>query len=382
MESVRSRLIRLLQGLVWFADYLFFEAVHPIKRHMPERVKKILIIEYLFIGDLIAVTPVIRAVKNKFPSAGIDVLVRKEMKDVLAKNPSINEIIGMDKDELLNEDITIEKLKQKNYDIAILLHPGIDIGCRRMCRILKKANIKFRLGCTKVGIKEGKGHWLHRKTKPTFRLKHKIEDNLDVVKAIGIESEDKRLEVYTTKKAEEFIGRFKRKNKMRRYGVIHAAPQHETHKWIEERFAEVADRIIKKYGIKIIFTGGKKDIEYNAWIINLMKGKQSAINSAGTSIQEFLALIKNAEFVISTDTGAMHVAAGFNKPIVSLFGAGNPRIWSPWCNNSIVIFKEKEACTSCMKHRCRFAGSPREMECMKSIAIEDVLNAVEILEKK
>ncbi|MBI5871930.1 glycosyltransferase family 9 protein [archaeon] len=382
MEPTSTKLIHIAQSLLWLGDYILFSIAHPIKKQMPKEISNILIVEYLFIGDLIASSPAIRAVKQKFPNAKVNVLVRKEMKDILLNNPNINEILAFDKEEVIAEQALIEKLKSSNYDLVVLLHPGIDIKCRRMCRILKKANIKFRIGCTKVGIREGKGSWLHRKTKPSFRLKHKIEDNLDVAKTIGIDAQDRHLEIYTTKEAEEFAAQYKKQHNLKDYIVIHAAPRHKNHEWIPERFAYVADKISKAYNCPIIFTGAKKDYDYNSSIMQIMNNKTDVINCAGTSIQEFFALIKNAKFVVSVDTGAMHIAAAFNKPIVSLFGAGTPpAVWKPWCENSICILKEKEACTSCAKQACTFAGTEREMECMKAITVEDVLNAVEEIGK-
>ena len=84
----------------------------------------------------------------------------------------------------------------------------------------------------------------------------------------------------------------------------------------------------------------------------------------------------------------MHIAAAFDKPVIALFGAGNPKIWRPLTENSIVIFKDKEVCTSCMKYGCRFVKNPflknkkKAYECMKAIKVDDVLKAVDSLLKR
>ena len=129
--------------------------------------------------------------------------------------------------------------------MAIILHPHPEIGARRVGRILYRSKIPFRIGCTKVGIKEGKGCYLNRKTKPTFKLKHKIEDNLDVIKTIGIETNDKHIELYTTKKSDDKVREILNKLNKKKNLVIHPIPQHKTHEWVAERFAEVSDKLIK-----------------------------------------------------------------------------------------------------------------------------------------
>jgi len=378
METFTKKLSNLLRTLVWYGDYALFKAKQLFTgvKPLPKNIQNILVIELLYIGDVIAITPTIRALKQRFPDAKIDVMLRPSMKDVLTGNPNINKIITCDKQDFEKEfNLLVNKLKGK-YDLAVLLHPGIDIGNYKVSKLLKNSGILFRIGCTKVGFLEGKGFFMHRKTKPTLKLKHKVEDNLDVVRTIGADIIDKHLEVYTTKEAQNYIGGLLEKEGITKKDfitVIHAAPQHKTHEWVVERFANVADELIKKYKTKIIFTGSQKDKAYNQEIISLMKEK--ALNLAGkTDINQFFALIKRADLVISVDTSAMHVAAAFGRPVIALFGAGNPKIWGSYSEKSVVIFKEKESCTSCMKHKCE-----KDYKCMKSITETDVLGDVKQL---
>lgn len=380
MEIFTKKISNLLRILIGYGDYTFFKIINLFigTKSLPENIQNILIVELLYIGDIIAITPTIRALKQKFTNARIDVMLRPSMQEVLTGNPNVNKILAYDKQDFETGFSTIINELRGRYDLAVLLHPGVDIGNYKVSTFLKNAKIPFRIGCTKVGFLEGKGFFMHRKTKPTFELKHKIEDNLDVVRTIGVNTEDKHLEIYTTKSAQNYINSLLKKEGVSEKDfimTIHAVPQHKTHEWLIERFASVADKLIENYHIKIIFTGSQKDIEYNQRIINLMKNK--AINLAGkTDIKQFFAAIKRASLVISVDTSAIHVAAALNKPVIALFGAGNPKIWGPYCKNSVVIFKENESCTSCMKHNCK-----KNYKCMKAITEDDVLNAVEYLKK-
>jgi len=361
MEPIRKKFENMLRTSAWYVDYAIYKALCPFKRKINlNKINRILIIENLYIGDLIVITPTIRALRKRFPKANISLLGVDTMKDVLSGNPNLNEIITFSEKQFIeNPELIVERLKNK-FDLAVLLHPNPLIGSYKISKILLKSKIPYRIGCTKVGFFEGKGFFLTKKTKPTRELKHKIDDNLDVIKTLGITTNDKHLELYTNKKG-----------KIKNAIVLHAVPRHKTHGWSDAKFAELADRLIKKYKVPVVFSGSKNDAIKNKKIISLMKHK--AINLP-TNIKDFFALIKESKFVVSVDTSAMHVAAAFNKPIIALFGAGDPRIWSPYCKKSVVLYKNK-VCTSCMKHKC-FRKGKRFMECMKAISVEDVLNAV------
>lgn len=379
MRSKTAKIKGFLRNLAWTIDYGTYLFASPYKfKKKPETFKNILIIEMLYIGDLIVITPTIRAVKKAYPEAKITVMTQTSMRDVLTENPNVDEVMSYTNEEINHKFNRIANTLKNKYDLAIILHPGIEIGSYRMSKLLLKARIPFRIGCTKVGILEGKGYFLNRETKPTFKLKHKIEDNLDVIKTIGIQSEDRTLELHTTNESDEYIKDLLKTNSVSEnafIAVIHAAPQHKTHRWIDERFAKIADQLIEKYNAKIVFTGNVKDFITNADIIQAMK--YEALNLAGqTNIKQFFSLIKRANFVISVDTSAMHAAAAFNKPTISLFGAGDPNIWRPYSEKALYIIKDKEACTSCMKHKCGI-----EMECMKAIKTEEVMKKIEELLK-
>lgn len=396
MGHIRTKLKKVMQDVCWFIDYFVFNILHPIKKKIPSNFSRILIVEYMFIGDIIVALPVAKALKAAYKEAKISFFTRAEMKDVVSFNPYIDEVLTFSKKEIINEmDKIIKILKEKRFDLVVLLHPGIDIGNFKMSLLLKKACIPFRVGCTKVGIREGKGFFLHRKTKPTFKLKHKIDDNLDVIKVLGIDydiiEDAKVLSVYTTDESERFISQFKKENKIGDYVVLHAAPQHKSHEWLAERFADVAEFLLSNK-IAVVFTGSKKDFLYNERIISMIKSKsmvksspigkyaKMVFNVSGTSLKEFFSVVKHSKFVISVDTSAMHVAAAFDKPIISLFGAGNPMIWRPYNKtpaNSVVLYAGDKRCTSCMRHKCLFSEDDwRFMECMKYISVSDVIGSI------
>jgi ADP-heptose:LPS heptosyltransferase len=340
MKKFRFKLEDYARSLAWYFDYLKFRLKNPIQKQLPKQVKSILIIDLKRIGDLIMDTPTIRTLKQHY-NADISILVPEDMKEILYNNPNLKNIYT-----------SKEEIKEI-FDLGILLYPGN----KEYSNFLKNV-AKFRMGIRKSGLTEPKGYHLHRKTIPTFKIKHKIDDNLDVIKPLT--TKDKHTELYLKKET----------TKYKDYFIIN--PISKTHPTLsKEKFAILADKVQDKYKKNIIFTGAKEDIPFIESIQHLMKNK--SINLAGkTTLQEYFSLVKNSSFVISIDTSAPHVAAAFNIPVISIFSAGDKKIWYPYSKNSIAI-QSKNTCTACMKSECSLKGK-YYLECVKPISVEYILN--------
>jgi len=379
MKNLQARTEDKLRIISNSLDYLLYKTRTLFtKEPSLNNIKNILVVELKRIGDILVTTPTLRALKKSFPQANIDVVVLPGMEDVLYGNKNVHQVLAWDRDKIKeNYNVYLQQIKDK-YDLGIILHNGT----YEVSRLLKEANIPYRIGCTRVGFREPKGYFLTKQLLPDKKLKHKTEDNLDVLKLININNiEDKNPEAYITKKAEIGIKNLLKKNDITNKDfivILHTVSwTHPT--WFKERFAELADKLIEKYKAKIIFVGAEKEIEFIKEIQSLMKKK--SINLAGkTSIQELFALIKRVDLVIGIDSASTNIAAAFKTPVIALFGAGDKTIWAPYSENSISIQKD-EVCTACMKSECKWKGE-RYLECMKAISVKDVLEAVENLKIK
>ena len=327
--------------------------------------KNILVVELLQgIGDLIAATPSFKAIKSKFPNSNITIMVHKKNRDLLKNNPYLNRIV-------YNAFKSSLKQIKNKYDLAVLLHPG----SFKISLMLVLAKIPYRIGCSHPSsLLSGKGFFLHKKPKPV-KMQHTVFDYLDVVKLLNIKVTNPELELYLTKEELLETKKYLKKRGITRKFiiVIHPSAAFKTHNWFSDRFAEVADTLIERYKAEIIFTGSKEDSLEIDKIIYLMKNKNKAHNTSGSSLRLFLSLIKRSNLVISVDTSAIHVAAAFNTPVIALFGASDPEKWRPFSKKQIVIFKNN-VCTNCMRRKCS-----RDHDCMDAIKKEDILKAVELI---
>jgi ADP-heptose:LPS heptosyltransferase len=333
-ERIQYRILRQAKNLVWLLDYAVWIILSPYKFKKHTKIESVLIIEDVGLGDLLVTTPVIRALNKKYGK--VDVLVKPGMEAVLKGNPNVENIITEVKD---------------NYDLGVILHARTK-GNYKTSKMLKE-KCKYRIGCTRVGFREGKGFFLNRKTVPNFKVKKKIQDNLDVIRTIGLNG-DSHLEAYT-----DYVP------PIQDYIVFHTYSAYKTHNWYKEKWIELA----KKINHHIVFTGTNK--KYVQDIIKEVD-KTKVTDATGTTIKEYFGWIKHANQVITVDTSSMHIAAAFNKKVISLFGNGDPRIWEPETERSSVILKGD--CHSCHLATC----ARKDHRCMKLIEPEDILNKLNL----
>lgn len=379
MKNFQARAEDKLRIISNYLDYSLYKTRNLFSKepHL-NNVKNILVVELKRIGDILVATPTFRALKKNFPEANIDVVVLPGMEEVLLLNPNINKIFTWDRDKIQeNYQFYLEQIKGK-YDLAVILHNGT----YKISKLLKDANISYRIGCTRVGFREPKGYLLTKQLLPDKKLKHKIEDNLDVLKLININNlEDRNPEAYVSKEADLWANKKLKGEKINKkdFIVVFSVVSWTHPTWFKERFAELADKLIEKYKAKIIFVGTEKEKEFIYSIKGLMKQRKNNYWLGQTSIQQLFAIIKKSSLVVGIDSSPTNIAAALNKPVITLFGAGDETIWKPYAENSISIQKN-EGCTKCMKSKCKFDGE-RHLECMKAITVEDFLNAIEKLKR-
>jgi ADP-heptose:LPS heptosyltransferase len=151
-------------------------------------------------------------------------------------------------------------------------------------------------------------------------------------------------------------------------------------RWPAEYYADLADRLIEAFGVKIAFTGIKDEIPYIEEARKGIKNVGSTIDLGGDlSFGRYLSLISVSDLVISADTASVHLAACFSVPVAGLYGPNTPLLYGPWGGNGIWFYK-KLACSPCITNynsklnRCRHPDGCGA--CMKKITVDEVFLAI------
>ncbi len=333
---------------------------------------RILVAKMRYIGDVLLITPFLRALRKGFPGAHIEVVVNKGTEDVLLNNPHIDGVIPFDREmgKLAQYSFT-RGLKKKNFQTVIDLS-----NSDRSAWIAR-----FSGAYDRVGIKGAKSfrnkHLYNMLIDIPEDIIHEVERNLLIAKRLGLRRLTDELVLNLTDdellRGSELTSEIKGSP----YAVIHPGARRWYKSWPMERFAELADEIIES-GVEVVIAGGENDIENASKIISLMKGK--ALNLAGrTSIRELAAVIKGAVFFVGNDSAPMHISYTVKTVTIALFGPTDFRRWHPVGDAHFVFAKDIE-CSPCGHSKDCELGDDT---CMRLISVLEVAEAVHfILDEK
>ena len=319
---------------------------------------KILIIQLRRIGDVLLTTPVIRALREKYPTSRLDFLVEKPGAEILAGNPYINTLLVYDKRAHFT---WIGKIRSEKYDLVLdfLRNP-------RTSLITLLSGAKYR-ACFK---KPWRDYACNLKVEPDPAPKYVPAYKLDLLKPLGITNSNTSLDLKVDPTADQNMGTFLMQAEVAKSDLlvgISPTSRRAARIWRAEGFAEIADNLIRKYKAKVIFLWGPGEEEKIDGIISLMKEKP--FKSPLTTIAELVALISRLKLMITNDNGPMHMAQGLNIPNVVIFGPTQSVNWSEPGPKNIVV-KAAADCLECNNQECD------SMKCMELVTPEMVEAAI------
>ena len=329
--------------------------------------KRILVVNVNWLGDTLFVTPFIRALKEHNPSAYIAVLTHPRCREILECNRSIDEIIVYNEKSqylgFLSRFSMISKLRSKNFDTAFILRKSLS---RTMMLFL--SNIKER-----IGYDNRKSGFLLTKKVPLPEVKlHKVEYFLGLAKAVGIKPKNRHYEFFVSRDSEDDADRLLQKEGIRpdeEFIAMNAGGNWDLKRWPVENFIELGSEASKRFNIKVVLTGAKKDVDLCNRIEKEMKHKPVVL-CGKTDLKTLAAVFKRAKKVISNDSGPSHIAAGVGADVLVIFGPTDPNITGP-CGRKVTILKKDVGCeVPCYRLLCK------DNKCMKAVTVKDVLELI------
>lgn len=331
-------------------------------RTPPVRVPKFLILRFSSIGDIVLTTPVVRCLKQQVPGAEIHYLTRAPFEPVLRHNPYIDRIFTFQQSPLELRRI----LKTEKYDAIIDLHHNR----RTLSLKLALGAVSFRRtpavrSFRKLNVEK----WLMVNLKIN-RLPplHIVDRYMETVEDFGVRNDGKGLDYFIGNEDEKILDKLPVAHKNGYVAVVIGA-QHATKRLPAHKLIQLCRSIAQP----VVLLGGPEDA-MNGRAISESAGEQ-VFNACGLgSINESAALIRQATKIISHDTGLMHIAAAFKRPIDSYWGNTIPEFGMiPYYGNIKVeskIFEVKGlACRPCTK--IGFGKCPKgHFNCMEMQSVD------------
>jgi ADP-heptose:LPS heptosyltransferase len=264
-------------------------------------VPRFLIVRFSSIGDIVLTSPVIRSLKAQVPGAEVHYLTRKAYRHVLEHDLRIDKLWCTDG----GISDVISELKAQRFDAVIDLHHNL--RSLKLKRRLSVPSYSF----PKLNIEKWLLVNLHINRMPAV---HIVDRYMSTLKPFGVHNDGQGLDFYTHPEARSVLERLPSSH---RNGFIAIAigAQHSTKIMPSEKIAHIA----KLTGLPVVLLGGKEDRIRGAQIELILQ--QQAWNTCGhLTLGESAELIRASRVVLSHDTGLMHIAAAFRKPIVSVWG--------------------------------------------------------------
>jgi lipopolysaccharide heptosyltransferase II len=329
-------------------------------------ITKILIFKPGAMGDLLQLTPTIRALHTRFPHARIDILVGNDASiDLFRHHPDIANILVYDRHgehRSFNALLSLWKqIRSRSYDLVINfqrsnLKTWFLTSAALPCRVL-----------------------VYHKTRA--RVIHAVRDHLKTVESLGISPSGDELDLYLAEEHRSYAAALFESHDLDKRPVIAFNPgaSHPVNRWGTAQFAALADRVSSELNAAVIIVGGHGDTPL-AHDIDRLSGSHPLILTGTTTMLQLGAVLEKSALLVSGDTGPMHMATAVKTPVIALFGAADPSRTGPTGSGHRVLQARGLDCVPCRSRKC---SNARNMECMERITVDDVFeSAKEMLNQR
>lgn len=331
---------------------------------MPDKPKKILIIQLRRIGDVVLTTPAAEVIKKNYPEAELDFLVEPPANEILEDNPDINQILVYEKNKPLK---WITEIRKRNYDWVIDF-----LGNPRSELITALSKAKIKAGPANVFCKLGYNRLLSKITKPDYAATEKIK----MLETLGIYFEDKKIlpKIYLTSKDLENATKLLEKSKIlplkknQQLIAFSPASRRITRQYPVKNWIKLARLLLANPNYRIVVFWGPGEKETADKITETIKSDRLMSAPQIDNLKTLASVLKRFDLLISNCNGTKHIATGVDIPTLTIYGASNPIVWTPKGYSQHHYIKNSGLqCVPCAKNTC-----PKDIICLKNLPAEIV----------
>ncbi len=327
--------------------------------------RRVLIVRPTALGDVARTVPVLATLRKAYPHAHIDWLVARAFAPAVRNHPMLNGVVEFDRKQLAHFGLSPaatkagwrfgKLLKEKNYDTVYdlqgLFRSGLFTRLTRARRRVGFANAR-ELGWLGYNIRHHVDASLHT-----------VDRMLGLLQADGLEPVHD-MQLYLAEQDKTWLETFKREHGIGDAGYACIAPTARwgCKCWPIERYGEIARRMIEQSvaGDKLVIIASPDEREKVLPIYEVLMGNGAGgglSGTAGTSgaggtsggdlrervvfpvtrVGQMMALLSEPRVLVCNDSAPLHVAVGFNRPVVALFGPTNPARVGPYRKASSVL---------------------------------------------
>ena len=341
--------------------------------------KRILLVKFWGLGNLVLLLPVFRALRRRYPGARIELLTLKRNRELLE---GIEDLDGL----FLVNDRNLFTVAWSYFDSLLRVRsgrPDLVLDFEQFSRA--SAIFAFLSGAPQtVGLDtpgQGRGRMFHarvayddgRHTSGTF---------LDLARAAGVESAR-----YEPVPPPLFAADREAAAEVLRGAGAAGGPVFLLHpgsgdnflgrRWAPENFARLADHLLGRYGGTAVLTGTEGEKGLAEDVRSRMERRGGAVNAAGRlGVRGLAALCERASLVVSNDTAPVHLASALGRPVLGIYGPNTPVLYGPLSPGS-VSFYHRTPCSPCLTNFNYKTSLCRMPVCIRSVTPEEVAAAAD-----
>lgn len=314
--------------------------------------QRIAVFRALQLGDMLCVVPALRALRAAAPQAQITLVGLPWAQSFVERYARyVDDLLVFPgfpgfperQMELRAMPQFIEEAQQRNFDLAIQMH-----GSGKLSN-----SVAMLLGAKQTAGFYEAGHYCPDPARffAWEEREHEVLRYIRLMESIGIASQGEALEFplfeadyQSLQRSHEILPQ------PGSYACVHPGARLPSRRWLPQRFAEVADRLVES-GLRVVLTGSPDEREIVQAVIRAMRAP--ALDLCGkTDLGGLAALIAQARMVVCNDTGISHVAAAVATPSVIVCCGSDPVRWAPLDSDRHVVVGAPVACRPCMHFSC------------------------------
>ena len=359
------------------------------ERFRMRSLRRVLIVHPYGIGDLLFVTPVMRALRLIPTVETVDLLLGSRTREVVENNPHINDIFVVDKDrahrqtwlENLQDNWGLgQKLRAKHYDLIL------DYSLRREHAFWGR----FFLGIPRcAGFAYKKRATFHNICYPLpdgFWKRHAVDFYCDLAEAAGIPVEDRFLEYYFPVPQTLIEAEVADKLKLLSGRFLAVAPgggdswgkEASFKRWPVQCFAELIKKLQVQQNFQgVVILGSHSEKGLCDELQALIK-PPSVVLAGETNLAQTAMILKKSALFIGNDGGLVHLAHALYIPLIAFYGPVPPEVYGPYppSPDAIAIFKRGLECRPCY-YKFRYNKECSTITCLKGLTPDEVMKAIE-----
>lgn len=303
---------------------------------------RILVTRLRYLGDVILTTPVLAALKSRYPGALIDYLTEEPFGSVLEANPHIDSIVTASG----SFPGTVARIRGGRYTAALDLFYN-----PRSAWLLYLSRIPVRVG--------GARRWRKRLYTHTYavpgQVRSAVAHHLYPLRILDAGAAPSLPRVYLAEEERERGASFlaRRADSSNGAVAIHCGGTWQAKRWPPARFALLADMILERMGKRPLLVTGPGEEAIVSEVLARSKSGEHLRALPAMKIRELASILHHCEAVVANDGGIMHLSVALGRPTVGVFGPTEPDIWFPYEGEGpFAVATLPVSCAPCHKHEC------------------------------